>query len=392
MRRDDKDVWLTGDSCSIEEFANEVEVETTAMDYPLTDDIRGNVPHYDAAKIVRVLDDTRAVAAYMAEWHRIFLDGPGVVVFRGNYPDGALIDKVSAVLMQIIEDERGSSGSKGDHFAKAGANARVWNSHEKLCMLAPELYSRYASNGILDLVSRSWLGPLYQITAQVNLVYPGGAAQSPHRDYHMGFLQQHQLQHYPAHVHWLSAALTLQGAIAHCDMPVESGPTKILPYSQRYLPGYFATHRSEFRAYFEAHYAQVPLAKGDAMFFNPALFHAAGSNTTASVNRLANLLQIGSGFGRSIEIVDRARMTKHLYPTLCAMRDAGLLSARDIANLVAATAEGYPFPCNLDVDSPLSGMAPSSQQDILTKALAEKWPASELSAAIDGYVARRTSH
>ena len=32
----------------------------------------------------------------------------------------------------------------------------------------------------------------------------------------------------------MSPVLTLQGAVAHCDMPIESGPTMLLPYSQRF--------------------------------------------------------------------------------------------------------------------------------------------------------------
>ena len=49
----------------------------------------------------------------------------------------------------------------------------------------------------------------------------------------------------------MSALLTLQGAVAHTDMPVESGPTKLLPFSQRYPQGYVAWRRADFRAYFE---------------------------------------------------------------------------------------------------------------------------------------------
>ena len=85
-------------------------------------------------------------------------------------------------------------------------------------------------------------------------------------------------------------------------------------------------------------------------------------------------------------------MTKHAYPTMVAMQAGGALSPREIENLIAATAEGYPFPCNLDVDSPLSGMAPPSQQDILRQALKEGWESSRLNAAIDEHVARRVSH
>ena len=386
------DVWLTGQSCSLDDFRTLVERKATKADYPLAAAFERNVPIYDAAKVEAAAGDRGQALRYMVEWHRIFLDGPGIVVFRGAIRDMALVDAMSAVLKEIIAEEHQTNGGKGDHFANAGANARVWNSHEKLCMRAPELFARYAPNDVIDLVSRSWLGPLYQITCQVNLVYPGGKAQVPHRDYHMGFQQEHQLRDYPVTVHRLSAALTLQGGISHCDMMIESGATKFLPYSQTYVPGYFATLRPEFRAYFEEHYVQLPLAKGDALFFNPALFHAAGTNSTPNVERLANLMQIGSGYGRSIEIVDRARMTKHLYPTMLGMVKDGRLEGRAVETLIAATAEGYPFPCNLDIDSPLSGLAPPSQQDILRKALAERWEPGRINEEIDSHTGRRTSH
>lgn len=386
------DVWLSSASCSIDDFRTLVERSATLAEYPLAQSVERNVPVYDSKQVEAAAGDPQLTKRFMAEWHRILLDGPGIVVFRGAIRDMDLLEDVSKVLRQIIAEEREATGGKGDHFAKAGTNARIWNSHEKLCMREPELFALYASNDIVDLISRSWLGPLYQITFQVNLVYPGGKAQVPHRDYHMGFQQEHQLREYPATVHRLSAALTLQGGISHCDMTPENGATKFLPYSQTYLPGYFATQLPEFREYFEEHYVQMPLAKGDALFFNPALFHAAGTNMTASEERLANLMQIGSGYGRSIEIVDRARMTKHLYPTMLAMIENGTLDGRRVERLIAATAEGYPFPCNLDIDSPLSGMAPPSQQDILRQALIEAWTADRLNAEIDAYVLRRTSH
>ena len=87
------------------------------------------------------------------------------------------------------------------------------------------------------MVSQAWLGPRYQVTSQVNVVNPGGAAQVPHRDYHLGFVNEDQLSAYPAHMHRMSAVLTLQGAVAHCDMPIESGPTMLLPNSQRFAAG-----------------------------------------------------------------------------------------------------------------------------------------------------------
>ena len=190
----------------------------------------------------------------------------------------------------------------------------------KLCLRDPAAFAAYYGNAVIALVSEAWLGPCYQITSQLNVVNPGGAAQVPHRDYHLGFQSPQAIERFPAHVHRLSPVLTLQGAVAHCDMPLETGPTLYLPFSQSYLPGYMATAHAEFRDYFDAHHVQLPLAKGDAVFFNPALFHAAGTNRSKDVRRIANLLQVSSAFGRAMESVDRLKMSLKLYPALKGLR------------------------------------------------------------------------
>lgn len=376
-------IWLTKAACSLDAFRSLVEQVPDRSQYPHCVAIENRIPVYDSRDVVARLEFPSALREIMGEWNAIMNDGPGVVAFRRAFPDTSVVDEVTAILQSIIDAEAAAKQGKGDHFGKPGANTRVWNAHEKLCLANPDAFIRYNANPIVALISRAWLGPLYQITAQVNVVYPGGAAQVPHRDYHMGFQSLEQLEQYPASAHRLSAALTLQGAIAHCDMPVESGPTKLLPYSQLYLPGYLASLLDEFRDYFEAHFVQLPLEKGDAMFFNPALFHAAGSNRTQDIARFANLLQVGSGYGRSIEIVNRARISKAVYPVLAGMVAQDRLTAREIDDVIGATAEGYPFPTDLDVDSPLSGMAPASQQEIMRQALKEGWDAARFSEAID---------
>ena len=54
------------------------------------------------------------------------------------------------------------------------------------------------------------------------------------------------------------------------------------------------------------------LRKGDAVFFNPALIHAAGENRSEGIQRMANLLQVSSAFGRAMESI-AARLS--LAPT-----------------------------------------------------------------------------
>lgn len=308
-------------------------------------------------------------------------DGPGVVVFRGAFPDRAVVDRATAAFEELIAEQRAAGAVAGDHFAPPGANDRVWNAVEKLAIRAPEVFVDYYANDVLALVAEAWLGPGYQMTSQVNVVNPGGQAQVGHRDYHLGFLPGAAIERYPAHVHRLSPVLTLQGAVAHSDMPVESGPTLYLPHSQKYEPGYLATNLPEFREYFETHHVQLPLQTGDAAFFNPAVIHGAGHNRSADIRRMANLLQVSSAFGRAMESVDRERMCLALYPALRAR------GADATDNAIAAAAEGYAFPTNLDRDPPVGGLAPPSQADLVRRALAEGWDddtfRAELAAASD---------
>jgi ectoine hydroxylase-related dioxygenase (phytanoyl-CoA dioxygenase family) len=135
---------------------------------------------------------------------------------------------------------------------------------------------------------------------------------------------------------------------------------------------------------------QLPLRKGDAVFFSPALFHAAGANRTADVRRMANLLQVSSPFGRPMEAVDRSAMSVAVSPALQAMADDGASPAA-IANAIAACAEGYPFPANLDLDQPVGGLAPPTQAGILTRAVAERWSRQQLKTELAAWNTRRSS-
>ncbi|MFI9024285.1 phytanoyl-CoA dioxygenase family protein [Streptomyces sp. NPDC053560] len=363
--------WLSGADCSLDAFRTLVERTTDPAGFPAADTIEQNVPRYSGDRLRTLTATPDGRRAVQAELIRALLDGPGIVVLTGAF-DAAVTDRATDSFRALIEEERAVGTARGDHFAKPGANDRVWNALEKTAVRAPEAFADYYANGLVALVAEAWLGPGYQVTSQINVVNPGGAAQSVHRDYHLGFLSQEQAAGYPAHVHRLSPTLTLQGAVAHCDMPVESGPTLYLPYSQTYEPGYLAWRRPEFIAYFEAHHVQLPLAKGDAVFFNPALFHAAGHNRSADIRRMANLLQISSAFGRAMEAVDREAVVNALFPVLLRRKAAGA-GEEWLRNVVAASAEGYPFPTDLDRDAPVGGLAPPSQADTVRQALAEEW-------------------
>ncbi|WP_294223961.1 phytanoyl-CoA dioxygenase family protein [uncultured Shimia sp.] len=356
--------------CNVRDFAACIDQVTRTENVPLATTIEKNIPVYDSGKLQSALEG-EGRRTVMAEWARVLRSGAGIVVLEGAYRDTRVLDEATEIYGGIIEREKQNAGGGADHFAASGANDRIWNSLQKLCETAPEVFLRYFANPAISAVCEAWLGPNYQMTAQVNLVHPGGEAQQAHRDYHLGFQTAEVSAAYPAHVHEVSPILTLQGAVAHCDMPLESGPTKLLPFSQTYKPGYAAWRREDFREVFEESCVQLPLSKGDAVFFNPALFHAAGANSSTDIHRFVNLLQVSSAFGRAMETVDRGRMCQLVFPhALQAFADGSLIQA-ELSAAIAATAEGYSFPTNLDRNPPSNGLAPETQAAFFKRAIAE---------------------
>ena len=365
--------YLRAAPCQLADLEHVVQTATRAQDCPQATAIVQGVPIYEGATLRAAQAASNDPQGWrrqlMAEWAQVWCSGPGVLVVQGLVPDAAVVDAASVEFRALIEASR-AAGHGGDHFAKPGANDRVWNALEKLCLRAPDVFAAYYGNALLATVCEAWLGPAWQITSQINSVNPGGAAQTAHRDYHLGFFTAAGAERFPAHVHRLSPLLTLQGAVAHVDMPLESGPTLYLPHSQKYEAGYLVAGRPEFQAYFDQHHVQLPLKKGDGIFFNPALMHAAGHNRSADIRRMANLLQVSSAFGRCMETVDRVRMAQALYPSLLQAQASARMAAEDLDAAVAASAEGYAFPTTLDRDPPIGGLAPQSQQDLIRNALA----------------------
>ena len=376
--------------CDLEAFAALFEQPIDPADYPLAARITQGVPAYDVSALAHgPTDDAEHRAALRDELSRALVEGPGIVLLESAVP-AAAVDRASQAFWDLIAAQHASGGPAGDHFAKPGANDRVWNALEKLAVSDPDAFVDYHRSDAIAVVCEAWLGPRYQLTEQVNVVNPGGEAQHPHRDYHMGFLTDDEAEQFPLHAHRLSPLLTLQGAIAHCDMGTETGPTMYLPHSHKYELGYLAWRRPEFIEYFAQHRVQLPLRTGDAVFFSPAMFHAAGHNRTADVRRMANLLQISSAFGRATEAVDRARMVDAVYPSLRSRLASGL-DRGAAANVVSACAEGYAFPTNLDRDQPVDGLAPPSQADLMNRALDEDWSGERLRHELDGHRERHLS-
>jgi ectoine hydroxylase-related dioxygenase (phytanoyl-CoA dioxygenase family) len=369
-------------------FTELISRETLLTDWPQASEVTERVPIYEGDRVRQAVSDPSARLALCLEWASLLDTGPGVFAIRAAVADLAVLNRATDIFSAIIDEQRQSGSGSGDHFAKPGANDRVWNSLEKHALRDPENFVAYYSSTPIALAAEAWLGPASQMTAQVNRVNPGGGAQVPHRDYHLGFMSPTEANRFPVAVHAMSPLLTLQGAIAHCDMSVDSGPTMYLPYSQQVRDGYVVFGEPDYQKTFSERYVQIPLWAGDAMFFNPALMHGAGQNRTTNVLRMANLLQISSAFGRAMEFVDRDAIVSAIYPVLVGNP---AFDAQEIEAIVSASADGYPFPTNLDLDPRRDGLAPPSQADLFREALQNRWSADELTAALGSYRARRGS-
>lgn len=359
-------LYLTKEQLSVDDFAIVCEQTTPLKDFPLARKAELDVLIYQREDLTKAAAEHRQTV--LSELHRALSSGPGVFVVKGLFSDLPTVDRNSALFEQILLSES-ESGSGGDHFAAAGNNGRIWNALQKVAERDADAFIDYYCNPLLALICESWVGPGYEMTAQVNQVRPGGKAQQPHRDYHLGFQSNEVVERFPLPMQILSQYLTLQGAVAHSDMPVESGPTQLLPWSHQYQAGYLAWRDEKFIDYFQRNAIQLPLEKGDGLFFNPALFHAAGSNHTHDHIRTANLLQVSSSFGKTMEKVNHIKVLQHIYPALRLRR----MSEERINAVIAAAAEGYSFPTNLDTDPPVGGLVPQTQQSLLLQALRESW-------------------
>ena len=348
-------VYFSQSDIDYDDLAKICSQKTLQEDYPFADSVSNNVVIYDANYLETFIGNSENELRLKTELHQVLEGGPGVFVIRNLYRHDA-IDQSNNIFEKIVESEGNTSN---DHFA-SGTNTRIWNAFQKVALEDPNAFISYYSNNLLKLVAESWCGPNSQMTAQVNIVRPGGEMQKPHRDYHLGFQENQVVELFPISAHRLSNYLTLQGGVAHTDMPLSSGPTMVLPYSQQYELGYLAWRDNACTDFFNDNAVQNQMNKGDGIFFNPALLHGAGSNTTKDFHRIGNLLQISSPFGKTMERIDYLKIINRIYPLLLEHSINKTLSEKLIENVLVCATDGYAFPTNLDNDknsnSKLQGM------------------------------------
>ena len=134
-----------------------------------------------------------------------------------------------------------------------------------------------------------------------------------------------------------------------------------------------AWRRPEFIDYFDEHRVQLPLAARRRRVLQPGAVPRCRAPTAPPTcagwpTCCRSPRRSGGRWRRWIA----RRWSTPSIPTLVE-RAAGGLDDGAVANVVAACAEGYAFPTDLDRDQPVDGLSPPSQADIVRQALGEGW-------------------
>ena len=127
---------------------------TEHCSYPLSDAIIHNVVIYSGEDIRNAIEhdvqtqSQTARARFMEEIQGCLLSGPGVCVIKNLVPNRDVLDRATKALTVTIEKERCGGQVKGDHFAAAGTNDRLWNSFQKHALADPDSFVEYYANEI----------------------------------------------------------------------------------------------------------------------------------------------------------------------------------------------------------------------------------------------------
>ena len=142
--------YYTAETCDLAEFKAITARTVDPTDIPHATDAPKNVPVYDMVALGGMLRDTDQRRVLMAEWAEILRNGAGVFVLKSACSNLASIDEATAVFEKMITAEKAKSGGGADHFAAAGSNDRIWNSLQKLCEAAPDVFVDYHASPAVD--------------------------------------------------------------------------------------------------------------------------------------------------------------------------------------------------------------------------------------------------
>ena len=334
--------WLHADDCSVDDFRAIVEVTTDGRDYPHAADVVDNVLVYDCDRLRAEITTPAGRRSVQAELVVAMADGPGLVVFAGAFPDTSIVDRVTDVFVAIIADQHAAGQAAGDHYAKPGANDRIWNALEKLALRDPDAFVDYYGNEIIELVSSAWLGPelpdhVAGQRRQPGRRRPGSPPRLPPR---VPVRRGRRAVPGPrppvvgrAHAAGRGRPHRHAGRERSDDVPAALAEVRAR------LPRLAS---SRLRRVLRRTPRPAPARQGRRGVLQPgAVPRRRSQPVTSDIKRMANLLQVSSAFGRAMETVDREAMSNALFPALVApgagRRSRGPAAQRDRGRRPRAT-------------------------------------------------------
>lgn len=144
--------WYRESDCSLEAFAQQLQRKGDVV-LRFAAETQRDIPIYDCRALDKALIDPVGQRALQAEWANVLLDGAGVLVLKSAFHDTSPVDDATHIFDSIIRQERESGARGADHFAKAGANDRIWNAHES-CVSRRPPFSRVISRTRSSRASR----------------------------------------------------------------------------------------------------------------------------------------------------------------------------------------------------------------------------------------------
>ncbi len=139
-------VWLTEDGCDLEAFRALVERSVNPADYPFASAVVLNALVYDGAGVREagaLARDPRGDDGGMGRGDDRRTGPPRL---SRRFPRPRADRRANAQFWAMIDEQHKSNSARGDHFAKPGANDRVWNALEKLCLADPAAFVAYYGN------------------------------------------------------------------------------------------------------------------------------------------------------------------------------------------------------------------------------------------------------
>ncbi|HET7800575.1 MAG TPA: phytanoyl-CoA dioxygenase, partial [Humibacillus xanthopallidus] len=157
--------WIRPEDAHLSDLLEVLRERTDLADYPYATRVEQEVLIYDWATLRHTAADEVTRRDVQAELSRALADGPGIVALTGAF-DAEPLERTTAAFERMIAEQRASGTTVGDHFAKPGANDRIWNALEKLAVADPAAFVGYYANDAVALAAQAWLGPGYQVTSQ----------------------------------------------------------------------------------------------------------------------------------------------------------------------------------------------------------------------------------